>query len=508
MIVAIEKESSAEMGRQDYWSRLRLGDICEIIRGVTYKKEQASEQPAQDSVPILRATNIQDGVLVIDRDLVFVLADVVSENQKLRVGDIVVATSSGSKHLVGKTAQVKELWTGSFGAFCAALRPIVEIDHRYLGYFFGSKEYKDYITNKALGVNINNLRRSDLEEISVPVAPLDQQKLIVAEIEKQLSRLDEAVANLKRVKANLKRYKSAVLKAAVEGRLVETEAEIARSEGRRFETGAELLQRILETRRSQWNGKGKYKEPAAPDTTYLPELPEGWVWSNFERSAERVTVGHVGSMKDEYVEKGIPFLRSQNVRANRYDSDGLKFVSAGFHRQLAKSTLRPGDIVVVRSGSVGVSCVIPEHLHEANCSDLVIIKNPQAVLPDFGAYYMNSVVETRVAAGKVGVALTHFNTQSVAVLPLPVPPMAEQRRIVAEVDRRLSLIREVETQVNANLKRAERLRQSILQQAFSGKLVVEAASCRLNINNQRQDAAATYELPMAAEPPATSRAEP
>lgn len=80
---------------------------------------------------------------------------------------------------------------------------------------------------------------------------------------------------------------------------------------------------------------------------------------------------------------------------------------------------------------------------------------------------MNSVVETRVAAGKVGIALTHFNTQSVAELPLPIPPAAEQQRIVAEVDRRLSLIRTVEAEVDANLKRAERLRQSVLTKAFA-----------------------------------------
>ncbi len=99
----------------------------------------------------------------------------------------------------------------------------------------------------------------------VPIAPLEQQKRIVAEIEKQFSRLDEAVTNLKRVKANLKRYKAAVLKAAVEGRLVETEAELARREGRNYETGEQLLQRILEERRQQWEeselakmtGKGK-----------------------------------------------------------------------------------------------------------------------------------------------------------------------------------------------------------------------------------------------------------
>lgn len=89
-----------------------------------------------------------------------------------------------------------------------------------------------------------------------------------------------------------------------------------------------------------------------------------------------------------------------------------------------------------------------------------------SVLPDFGAYYLNAVVESRIAAGRVGVALVHFNTQSVAQLPVPVPPMAEQQRIVAEVDRRLSIGREVEAEVDANLKRARVLRQTVLANQF------------------------------------------
>jgi type I restriction enzyme S subunit len=127
------------------------------------------------------------------------------------------------------------------------------------------------------------VRPKDIRAFEVDPPALDQQRRIVAEIEKQFSRLDEAVAGLQRVKANLKRYKAAVLKAAVEGHLVPTEADLSRREGRSYETGAQLLQRILETRRSQWNGKGKYKEPAAPDTNNLPELPEGWVWATVDQ---------------------------------------------------------------------------------------------------------------------------------------------------------------------------------------------------------------------------------
>jgi len=418
-------------------------------------------------VPLIRSLNVHfdgfrhDGLAYLNDDQAHALRAV-----EVRSGDVLLNITGAS---IGRVTVAPRSMDGArVNQHVCIIRPIDRLDASYLRWYLASPEIQDFILNVQSGATRQALTKEKILDFDVPVPPLDQQKRIVAEVEKQFSRLDEAVANLKRVKANLKRYKAAVLKAAVEGRLVETEADLARREGRSYETGEQLLQRILETRRSQWQGKGKYKEPAVPDTGDLPELPEGWVWTNFESAADRVTVGHVGSMKNEYVEEGVPFLRSQNVRANRYDPEGLKFISEKFHRQLGKSSLIPGDIVVVRSGSVGVSCVIPDHLAVANCSDLVIIKSPRAVLPEFGAYYMNSVVETRVAAGKVGIALTHFNTQSVAELPLPLPPLAEQHRIVSDVDSRLSIIRGTEVQVCANIQRAERLRQTILTRAFSG----------------------------------------
>jgi type I restriction enzyme S subunit len=113
--------------------------------------------------------------------------------------------------------------------------------------------------------------------------------------------------------------------------------------------------------------------------------------------------------------------------------------------------------------------VIPEFLPEANCSDLVLVQRPLGFVPQYGAYYMNSLAKRHVIAGKVGVALTHFNTKSVATIPVPLPPIAEQERIVAEVERRLSVIEELEAAVAANLQRATRLRQSVLQQAFTSR---------------------------------------
>jgi type I restriction enzyme S subunit len=79
-------------------------------------------------------------------------------------------------------------------------------------------------------------------------------------------------------------------------------------------------------------------------------------------------------MVDQYLAKGAPFLRSLNVRELRFELEKLKFISRDFHERLRKSALSPGDIVVVRSGFVGIACVVPDELKEANCSDLVIAR--------------------------------------------------------------------------------------------------------------------------------------
>jgi type I restriction enzyme S subunit len=113
------------------------------------------------------------------------------------------------------------------------------------------------------------VRPKDILGYEIPLPSLDEQKVILAEIERQFTRLDAGVAALQRIQANLKRYRASILKAACEGRLVPTEAELARTEARSYEPADQLLARILTDRRQKWSGRGKYKEPVAPDTRYF-----------------------------------------------------------------------------------------------------------------------------------------------------------------------------------------------------------------------------------------------
>jgi type I restriction enzyme S subunit len=370
---------------------------------------------------------------------------------------------------------LNKVYRPDFEGLCSAefiVFPKTEnLDSRYLQYFLNSAEFVSYATH----LNAGDRPRVDFDQLApypFPVAPLDQQKRIVAEIEKQFSRLDKAVANLKRVKANLKRYKAAVLKAAVEGRLVETEAELARREGRSYETGAQLLQRILETRRSQWQGKGKYKEPVAVDTTDLPELPKGWVWASVDQTAQIIS-GLTKNPKREAFPSKLPYLRVANVYANELRLDEIEHIGVA-GSELEKLLLQRNDLLVVEGngspnqiGRVALwdgsipNCVHQNHIIKVRFSDASLPKWAMNWLLSPGG---RSQIE-QVSSSTSG--LHTLSTGKVSRLPVPIPPLAEQHRIVNEVDRRLSLLRETETQVEANLKRAQALRQTLLQSAFS-----------------------------------------
>ena len=157
-----------------------------------------------------------------------------------------------------------------------------------------------------------------------------------------------------------------------------------------------------------------------------------WPVVPLEELCDRITVGHVGPMADEYVAEGIPFLRSQNILPFRITTDNLKFIPPSFHSRLRKSALRPGDVAVIRTGYPGTAAVIPEWLGEANCADLVVITPGR----DLDAFFLTAVFNSTwgvasVAGRLVGSAQQHFNIGAARRLELQVPPLSTQLKIAA-----------------------------------------------------------------------------
>jgi len=171
-----------------------------------------------------------------------------------------------------------------------------------------------------------------------------------------------------------------------------------------------------------------------------------------EDVAADLTVGHVGPMASEYVEQGIPFLRSQNVEPLRINCTDIKFISKEFHHRLKKSALSPGDVVIVRTGKPGACVVIPQTLPVSNCSDLVVVRCGPKLDPHFLAYFVNSLAVHHVNSHLVGAVQQHFNVGSARKMAMLLPDLDEQRgiaKILGALDDKIDLNRRMNETLEA-----------------------------------------------------------
>ena len=275
---------------------------------------------------------------------------------------------------------------------------------------------------------VPGLSRDDYNATDVFIPELDQQRLIVAEIEKQFSRLDESVANLKRVKANLKRYKAAVLKAAVEGKFISSEP-------------------------SSWTRTNL--------GTVLTTIEAG---KSFKCAERLPSIREFGVVKVSAVTWG-----TYNEKESKTCLDPDRIETRYF--------VKPGDFLFSRANTIQLvgRCVIAQKVtRKVMLSDKILrFHFSDMVVPQWVLYWLRSDIGRkeiqRLSTGNQE-SMRNIGQDRIRQIVFALPSLDEQRAIVAEVERRLSIIEELEAVVRANLTRADRLRQSVLARAFSGEL--------------------------------------
>lgn len=349
------------------------------------------------------------------------------------------------------------------------------VDPSYV--YFYLKHARALIETLAGGTTFKEISGARATQIPVPLAPLPEQYRIVAEIERRFARLDAAVASLQRARANLRRYRASVLKAACEGRLVPTEAELARREGRDYEPASVLLERIMKERRARreepGRHRGRHREPEPPALPILPLIPEGWVWTTLGQLCDVSTGSTPLTTTREYYDGGtIPWVTSAAVNSLQVTA-AEKWVTERAVREHRLRRYPAGTLILAMYGEGHNRGKVAELLLDATINQALAALLFEG-LSDLCRSYVRLLLlsryeETRRAA--VGGVQPNLNLSAVGRIPVPLPPLAEQQRIVAEVERRLSVIETMESVVETNLKRSERLRQAILRRAFEGKLV-------------------------------------
>ena len=390
----------------------KLGDICELLNGFAFK----SSNYVQSGLRVIRITNVKKGY-VIDEEPQFYPLETQEELKKyiLKKGDLLISLTGN----VGRVGILSEdLLPAALNqrVGCLRVKDKSLVSLQYLFHLLNTNSFEKDCINSSKGIAQRNMSTEWLKEYEITLPPLPTQHAIVTRIETLFAELDKAVQHLRTAQQQLKTYRQAVL--------------------------------------NHWlnNDDGKW------EMVKLGEVAEMCL----------------GKMLDKNKNKGTyqPYLRNVNIRWGGFDLDDLlemKFEESEQDRY----GIRKGDLIMCEGGEPGRCAIwnsdipnmkIQKALHRIRLNDNVLNKYVYFL---FVLYAQNGVL------GKyfTGTTIKHLTGQSLKSVEIPLPPLAEQQRIVKEIESRLSQATASETYIENALQQAEALRQSILKKAFSGELV-------------------------------------
>lgn len=466
------------------WGRVPLGLVFQVQNGFPF--ESGRFNSTGRGVRLLRIRDVIRGSTETYYDGPF------SPEHLVQAGDIVIGMDGdfNVRRWPGPQALLNQRVCRlvPLGGYSPALIPVV------------LQGYLDAINARTSSITVKHLSSRTVEGIPLPLPPAGEQERLADSLGSFVSRLDAAVASLEQAQARLKTYRASVLKAAVQARLVPTEAELAWQEGRDYEPASVLLDRILAERRLRWEEaelermtkagkrpkddrwKAKYQEPGGPVTAGLPDLPEGWCWASPAQLASEdrhaLAIGPFGSnlKVSDYRSTGVPLVFVRHIRSGTFDAGETRiFVDETKARELQAHWVRPGDILVTKMGDPpGDCCVYPRHrpagVITADCIKLTLDR--ALVHRSFYLHaFRSALVQRQIQRASRGVAQRKVSLERFRPIAIPVAPPAEQARLAEAVDRLLSIATDCSQAVEKEQKRFDRLRQGVLRMAFEGKLV-------------------------------------
>lgn len=422
-----------------------LGDLCQKLRGVSYSKDEVTSFPTKDYVPILRANNIDDDELNYE-DLVYVPKGRVVAKQLLQKGDVVIAMSSGSKKVVGKGAQLKKDWIGSFGAFCGVLRPNLDkVNQDYFGYYFGSTTYRKYISDVSAGTSINNLKNEHFENISFPLPPLKVQQAIAEHLDSLVPNIKSNKARLHKAKKLVAKFRQAILLSAITGKLTE-----------------DWQLKNLGTTRAQIDFVSLNKKRKVQfDMSHfqLFDIPEDWQWKQFWEVAE--IKPNLVSPK-EY--KDYVLVAPDNIEKNTGRLLEKKLVKE-INPISAKHLFFKGQIVYSKIRPYLSKLIFADF--DGLCSADMYPISPKINVRYLMLFMLSKYFLDTVSNIGTRTLLPKTNQEELNSIPVPIPSLEEQTEIVARVDAYFEIADKVEKQIEKAETRVSKLTQAILAKVFN-----------------------------------------
>jgi type I restriction enzyme S subunit len=464
------------------WGEFLVGNLGKAITGNTPPTKDSKNYGGD--IPFIKPTELVDRPVSIGRETI---SEKGAELARILPKGGVLVSCIG---YLGKTAIAKREV-----AFNQQINAIIfneAVLPEYGFYYFQSLKFKNDLAALATGTTISIVNKSKFESISMPVAPLQQQKRIVAKIEELFSHIDAGIAALNKAKQLLKQYRQSVLKAAVTGELTKQWREENKS---KLEPASQLLERILQERRQKWEAqqleqfkakgkvpkddkwKVKYKEPEEVVLAGLPELPDEWIWARLD-SIAFVGTGMSVSISRKVIDPiDVAYLRVANVQRGYLVLDKMKTMPIEKGR-LTDLELQEWDVLYNEGGDIDKlgrgwiwenqvqPCITQNHVFRA--SPYIKARYHSIFLSIWGNTFGQ---EYFIDTGKQTTNLASINKGVLSAFPTPLPSIKEQKKIIEIMEEKLVSIDRLEYQVNIQLIKAEKNKQSVLASAFSGGIV-------------------------------------
>ena len=414
------------------WEWCRVGDISESFIGLTYKPSDVSEC----GWIVLRSSNIQNGQLDYN-DIVKVNIDV-PEKLHVKQNDIIICARNGSKKLVGKSAIVRSVDVPTtFGAFMAICRTSF---YEYMAKYLLSPLFFAQLRKESDTTTINQLTQKNFNKYLVPLPPLAEQKRIVAKIEELMPKVEEygkAQEALDKLNAELpQKLKKSILQEAIEGRLVPQDPN--------DEPASVLLDKIRKEK-AQLVKEGKLKKKDLVETPISEdekpfEIPESWEWVwigtiFLHSSGKQLKGGDTEGTLHQYI-------TTSNLYWNRFELDALKSM---YYKdsELERCSAIKGDLLVCEGGDIGRSAIWPYDY------TIFLQNHVHRLRPYFHdytkyVYYVMWLFKHTGLIGGKGIAIQGLSASALKAIPIPLPPLAEQHRIVAKIEQLFSEINKLE----------------------------------------------------------------
>jgi type I restriction enzyme S subunit len=391
---------------------------------------------------------------------------------RIQANDILVVkdgATTGKTAFVDGTFPFKKAVVNEHVFIC---RPTPEIEPRFLFRFLTSRDGQGRMLENFKGSAQGGINQSFAPNTEIPLAPLNEERRIVAKLEKLLGKVDACQQRLAKIPVLLKRFRQSVLAAACSGRLT---ADWRDGNGS-VESAQGFFEKISTRRQEAWkkrvNGRYKRKYPAPEnfDSENLPDVPESWMWVSADAICSQITDGE--HIQPPYQTEGYPMLSAKHVRDGFVTMEDAGLISeSDFKKALKRCEPVNGDVLIVSVGATtGRAAIVRD------CPPFAIVRSVLLLKPLVPAEFFLRWLQgawcfrwmTRASGAS---AQPHFYIRDTKRLPVAFPPLAEQKEIVRRVEALFALADQIEARYAKAKAHVEKLTQSILAKALRGELV-------------------------------------